>query len=63
MRMADCLNFAVKAPERLYRIGILTNHAEIAEAFDIYGCKDNRIEEFIPGRNYVAFIVKRKIKL
>ena len=45
---------------RLYRMGITNNWPEISRDFEIYGLKDQKWELFGPGRDYEAFLVRRK---
>ncbi len=46
---------------RLYRIGITKYLKEIREDFEVFGRTENGWEKFKPNRNYMAFLVKRKI--
>lgn len=48
------------ARTRLYQMGIANNLLEINENFDIYGLFDGQMEPFQRGRNYEAFLIKRK---
>lgn len=45
---------------RLYQIGIAHNLREIKDNFEIYGLWDGHWEFFQRGRNYEAFLLKRK---
>lgn len=46
---------------RLYRIGITANLEEIREDFEVYGLIENDWEKFEKGKNYEAFLVRRKL--
>lgn len=47
---------------RLYRMGINRQYPAISQMFEISGVtKDNEIEPFVKGIDYVAFIVQRKL--
>jgi hypothetical protein len=48
------------ARTRLYQMGIGNNLEEIREYFVIQGYRDNAWEAFQRGRNYEAFLIKRK---
>ena len=50
------------SPERtrLYRIGISNNLNEIKKEFTLLGLLNNKWEDFEPGRDYKAFLAKRK---
>jgi hypothetical protein len=48
------------ARTRLYQMGIASNLMEINEIFEIYGFLAGRTERFERGRNYEAFLIKRK---
>jgi len=48
------------ARTRLYQMGIADNLMEINENFEINGLLDGRMELFQRGRNYEAFLIKRK---
>jgi len=45
---------------RLYQIAISVNLDELSEDFLIYGKKDEDWESFQKGKNYEAFVLKRK---
>jgi len=46
---------------RLYRMGITINLEELKDDFYVYGLKiNNSFEAFIPGEDYLGFLVKRK---
>ena len=45
---------------RLYQIGIAKFHKDLAEEFDIYGQREEDWELFELGKNYKAFLAKRK---
>lgn len=46
-----------------YRMGITNNLEEIKTDFYVYGLKDdNTFESFVPGEDYLGFLVTRKIK-
>lgn len=45
---------------RLYQIGITKFHKDLAEEFDIYGQIEEEWELFELGKNYKAFLAKRK---
>ena len=51
------------ARTRLYRMGITLNLEEISEDFEVFGLKENVWYEFEKGKNYEAFLVKRRTKL
>lgn len=46
---------------RLYRMGITTNLEEILEDFEVSGLSDETWHEFEKGKEYEAFLVKRKL--
>lgn len=46
---------------RLYRIGITNFLNEISIDFEVYGLRNEKIEQFETGTNYEGFFVKRKI--
>jgi len=46
---------------RLYRMGITKHLDEARKHFDIFGKTEISWEPFEPNRNYIAFLVKRKI--
>jgi hypothetical protein len=48
------------ARTRLYQMGIAHNLLEIKENFEIYSLLDGHWESFQRGRNYEAFLIKRK---
>jgi len=48
------------ARTRLYQMGIAYNLLEINEYFEIMGLLDNSWKPFERGRNYSAFLIKRK---
>jgi len=50
------------ARTRLYQMGINANREEIDELLDIYGYDEGTWTEFKSGKNYSAFLVKRKKK-
>lgn len=45
---------------RLYQIGIAKYYQDIAEEFEIYGLIEENWELFGSGKNYLAFLAKRK---
>jgi len=45
----------------LYRMGITTNLEEILEDFEVFGLSDETWSEFEKGKEYEAFLVKRKL--
>jgi hypothetical protein len=49
-----------KSRTRLYQIGISNNLQEIDKSFDIYGYIDEKWVAFEKGKNYDAFLVKKK---
>ena len=49
------------ARTRLYRMGINTNLEEILEDFEVFGLSDETWREFEKGKEYEAFLVKRKV--
>ena len=51
------------ARTRLYRMGITLNLEEISADFEVFGLKENVWYEFEKGKNYEAFLVKRRTKL
>ena len=46
---------------RLYRMGITTNLEEVMEDFEVFGLSDEIWREFEKGKEYEAFLVKRKL--
>lgn len=46
---------------RLYRIGITNNFEEIIEDFEVFGLCEDVWLKFEKGKNYEAFLVKRKL--
>ncbi len=54
---------ATPSRTRLYQMSIATFWEEISEIFDTYGFRNGEWEPFEKGRNYGAFVVKRKEKL
>jgi hypothetical protein len=48
------------ARTRLYQMGIADNLMEINDNFEIYGLLGGHTEPFERGRNYEAFLIKRK---
>jgi hypothetical protein len=48
------------ARTRLYRMGITTNIEQVLEDFEIFGLSDDSWQEFEKGKEYEAFLVKRK---
>jgi hypothetical protein len=48
------------ARTRLYRMGITINLEEIKEDFEVYGLSDEIWVKFEKGKDYEAFLVKRK---
>lgn len=51
------------ARTRLYRRAISINYHELNKSFNIVGIADdleNSLESFVPGKNYLAFIVQNK---
>ena len=51
------------ARTRLYRMGITINLEEISADFEVFGLKENVWYEFEKGKNYEAFLAKRRTKL
>jgi hypothetical protein len=51
---------STSARTRLYQIGIVRNLLEIKSYFEVQGSINDDWEEFQPGRNYDAFLIKRK---
>ena len=49
------------ARTRLYRIGITTNLEAILEDFEVFGLSGEAWREFEKGKEYEAFLVKRKL--
>jgi len=49
------------ARTRLYRMGITTNLEKILEDFEVYGLSADAWREFEKGKEYEAFLVKRKL--
>ena len=49
------------ARTRLYRMGITTNLEEILEDFEVYGLYKDTWQKFEKGKEYEAFLVKRKL--
>jgi hypothetical protein len=45
---------------RLYRMGISNNWQEISMDFEVYGLETETWELFEPGRDYTAYLVRRK---
>jgi hypothetical protein len=45
---------------RLYRMGISNNWQEIRIDFEVYGFESETWELFEPGRDYTAYLVRRK---
>jgi hypothetical protein len=45
---------------RLYRMGITNNWQEISMDFEVYGLESETWELFEPGRDYIAYLVRRK---
>lgn len=59
----DCYVFATGSTStrtRLYRIGIANNLEEIQNDFNVWGFIENSWEFFIKGREYEAFLIKKK---
>lgn len=50
-----------KARTRLYRMGITTNLKDIVTDFEVYGLYKDVWQDFEKGKEYEAFLVKRKI--
>ncbi len=48
------------ARTRLYRMGITTNIEEVLEDFEVFGLSNETWQEFEKGKEYEAFLVKRK---
>ncbi len=46
---------------RLYRMGITTSLEEVSQDFEVYGLIEEDWEKFEKGKNYEAFLVKRKL--
>ena len=46
---------------RLYRMGITKYLSEVSNDFDVFGELDNKWEVFKKGKDYLGFLVKRKI--
>jgi hypothetical protein len=60
----ECSVFAIgstKARIRLYRMGISNNLAEITADFLLFGFCENVWEAFERGKEYEAFLVKKRI--
>lgn len=53
---------STKSRTRLYRMGISNNLETITTDFEVYGLIDSTWEDFVPGREYQAFLVERKYK-
>ena len=51
------------ARTRLYRMSITINLEEISADFEVFGLKENVWYEFETGKNYEAFLAKRRTKL
>jgi hypothetical protein len=51
---------STSARTRLYQMGIASNLLEINKNFEIEGLFDNGWEPFLRGKNYRAFLIKRK---
>jgi hypothetical protein len=49
-----------KARTRLYRMGITTNLKDIVTDFEVYGLYNDVWQDFEKGKEYEAFLVKRK---
>jgi len=49
------------ARTRLYRMGITSNLEEILSDFEIFGLSEETWREFEKGKEYEAFLVKRKM--
>lgn len=49
------------ARTRLYRMGITANLEAILEDFEVYGLSDDAWRQFEKGKEYEAFLVKRKL--
>ncbi len=45
---------------RLYRMGITNNWQEISNEFEVYGLLDKQWALFAKGKDYAAFLVRRK---
>jgi hypothetical protein len=59
----DCYVFATGSTPtrtRLYRIGITNNLVEIRKDFNLFGHIDDAWERFEKGRDYEAFLIKKK---
>jgi hypothetical protein len=52
---------STKARIRLYRMGISNNLAEITADFLVFGFREDRWEPFERGKEYEAFLVKKRI--
>lgn len=49
-----------KVKNRLYQMSLSNNLSIILKSFELFGLKENRWEHFSIGRNYDAFLAKRK---
>lgn len=59
----DCYVFvtgSTRARTRLYRIGVANNLDEIRNDFHVFGFIEETWETFEIGRDYEAFLIKRK---
>ena len=45
---------------RLYKMGITNHWQEISKDFDVFGLRNNTWEVFETGRDYTAFLIRRK---
>lgn len=45
---------------RLYRMGITNNWQYISSDFEVFGLKEDSWELFEPGKDYTAFLVRRR---
>ncbi len=46
---------------RLYRMGITRYYEEVNRDFELLGLEDALFEDFVPGKDYKGFLVKRKL--
>lgn len=53
---------STNARTRLYQIGIIINLEEISVDFEVFGLRENVWYEFEKGKNYEAFLAKRRTK-
>jgi len=51
---------STKSRTRSYRMGIAKHLADIKKDYEMFGLSNSRCENFEPGTDYEAFLVKRK---